>query len=48
MEVKRLEKLDHEWVKLIFEAKDLGLSIQDVKEFFLNQSKVTVKEIPLK
>lgn len=48
MEVKLLDKLDQECVKLIFEAKELGLSIRDVEEFFLNQPKQTAKEISLK
>lgn len=48
MGVKRLNRLDGEWVKLILEAKKLGLSTQEVKEFFLNQAKQTEKEILVK
>ncbi|SIS42862.1 anti-repressor SinI family protein [Salimicrobium flavidum] len=28
-----MEKLDREWVELLQEAKDLGLSLEDVKKF---------------
>ncbi|MGG0554901.1 anti-repressor SinI family protein [Priestia aryabhattai] len=28
-----VEGLDQEWVKLIREAKELGISVRDVKEF---------------
>lgn len=45
---KRLEGLDQDWVKLISEAKELGLSIQDVEEFLLNHIKQTAKEISFK
>lgn len=30
------EKLDEEWMKLIKEAKDAGLTVQDVRRFFMN------------
>ncbi|WP_234987261.1 anti-repressor SinI family protein [Bacillus sinesaloumensis] len=43
-----MEGLDQDWVKLISEAKELGLSIQDVEEFLLNHIKQTAKEISFK
>ncbi|WP_313799965.1 anti-repressor SinI family protein [Cytobacillus sp.] len=33
--------LDQEWVKLILEAKRLGLSIEEVKNFLLRNLKAT-------
>jgi len=31
-------KLDIEWIQLIFEAKELGLTIEQIKEFINQQS----------
>ncbi|WAA13315.1 anti-repressor SinI family protein [Fervidibacillus halotolerans] len=45
--VKTLEKLgslDMEWVRLIKEAKEIGLTIDDVKTFFHSESKSLIKE----
>lgn len=30
--------LDQEWVKLILEAKELGLSLEEIKDFFKKNS----------
>ncbi|MEH6853937.1 anti-repressor SinI family protein [Priestia megaterium] len=34
-----VEELDQEWVKLIREAKELGISVQDIKEFLQENKK---------
>lgn len=31
-----MDELEQEWIQLIFEAKKAGLSIEEVREFFLN------------
>ncbi|UOR11637.1 DNA-binding anti-repressor SinI [Halobacillus amylolyticus] len=36
-ETKVHEQLDHEWIKLMEEAKHLGLSIEEVKHFILGE-----------
>nr|WP_102273490.1 anti-repressor SinI family protein [Cytobacillus massiliigabonensis] len=33
--------LDQEWVKLILEAKRLGLSVEEVRDFLLRNLKAT-------
>jgi len=33
-----VEVIDQEWMALILEAKDLGLSIEAVRDFLANQS----------
>ncbi|WP_084309285.1 anti-repressor SinI family protein [Alkalihalobacterium bogoriense] len=33
MEMKTFEVLDQEWITLIHEAKQLGLTIRDIKEY---------------
>ncbi|MEB1808115.1 MAG: anti-repressor SinI family protein [Bacillaceae bacterium] len=33
--------LDHEWVELMKEAKDLGMSKDEVRSFFLKTEKAT-------
>ncbi|TWI58119.1 anti-repressor SinI family protein [Halalkalibacter nanhaiisediminis] len=32
--IDKKEKLDYEWVNLILEAKQLGLTIEDIKDYF--------------
>lgn len=39
-EYKRM--LDKEWMKLILEAKQLGLTIEEIKEFLERESNRTV------
>ncbi|WP_139343019.1 anti-repressor SinI family protein [Fictibacillus arsenicus] len=34
MDSKTIEKVDEEWVRLIQEAKEQGLSMEDVRIFF--------------
>ncbi|MDN3017628.1 anti-repressor SinI family protein [Paenibacillus sp. BSR1-1] len=36
---RKLDVIDEEWLGLILEAKELGLSLEEVREF-LNQSQV--------
>ena len=48
MGVITLEELELEWVQLIFEAKEIGLSIGDVREFLLSQLHETKIEFSLK
>lgn len=31
--IDKKEKLDYEWVNLILEAKQLGLTIEDIKDY---------------
>ncbi|WP_084783348.1 anti-repressor SinI family protein [Bacillus dakarensis] len=39
------EQLDQEWIELMKEARDLGISIQEVKDYFQrNSAKLTEKE----
>ncbi len=35
----RSQKIDREWLRLIIEAKQLGLSIDDVRRFFEESNK---------
>lgn len=36
-------ELDHEWVELILEALELGISADEIKEFFSKKSTSTVR-----
>ncbi|MGG3467806.1 anti-repressor SinI family protein [Neobacillus pocheonensis] len=36
---RKMEVIDEEWLALIFEAKELGLSLDEVREF-LNQNQL--------
>lgn len=39
------EQLDQEWVELMKEARDLGISIQDLRDYFQNnRAELTAKE----
>ncbi|MGG3942099.1 anti-repressor SinI family protein [Peribacillus psychrosaccharolyticus] len=40
-----MAELDQEWIQLIVDAKELGLSIDDIREFFLYQQKEAKKEV---
>ncbi|MFE8697528.1 anti-repressor SinI family protein [Cytobacillus sp. FJAT-53684] len=40
-----MEKLDQEWIQLIFEAMEIGLNVEDIREFFLRQLDENRKEI---
>ncbi|MGO4888325.1 anti-repressor SinI family protein [Anaerobacillus sp. MEB173] len=40
METKLDEKLDQEWLTLIYQAKALGLTIEEVREFLNGNSNV--------
>ncbi|MFS2174018.1 DNA-binding anti-repressor SinI [Priestia megaterium] len=40
--LKEDEKVDSEWISLIEEAYDLGLSIAEVKEFIYSKQKESV------
>lgn len=33
MVIEQMEKIDNEWLALILEAKELGLSVDEVREF---------------
>ena len=41
MKTNMLGHLDHEWMELVKEARDLGLSVEQVKEFLLVNSSQT-------
>jgi Anti-repressor SinI len=44
--VKRVtndEELDNEWVQLILEALEVGISVEEIKEFFSQKRPSTVK-----
>jgi hypothetical protein len=44
--VKRVtndEELDNEWVQLILEALEVGISVEEIKEFFSKKRPSTVK-----
>lgn len=34
MEAKTLEQLEQEWIQLISEAKEMGLTIDEIQQFF--------------
>ncbi|WP_256358252.1 anti-repressor SinI family protein [Bacillus sp. sid0103] len=34
----KVDVIDQEWIALILEAKDLGLSIEAVRDFLVNKS----------
>ncbi|MEK3799146.1 anti-repressor SinI family protein [Peribacillus sp. FSL H8-0477] len=40
-----MAELDQEWIQLIVDAKELGLSIDDIREFFLYQQEEAKKEV---
>ncbi|MBV7506361.1 anti-repressor SinI family protein [Bacillus sp. sid0103] len=38
MTESKVDVIDQEWIALILEAKDLGLSIEAVRDFLVNKS----------
>jgi DNA-binding transcriptional MerR regulator len=37
--IEKMEKeLDNEWLELILEARDLGLTVKEIKEFLVQNS----------
>ncbi|MFZ3589647.1 anti-repressor SinI family protein [Bacillus sp. DJP31] len=38
---KEFGKLDQEWIDLILEALDMGMSVQEIETFLHNQNQVT-------
>ncbi len=37
------EELDNEWLQLIMEAKDIGIQLDEIRKFFLNNRKLFVE-----
>jgi DNA-binding transcriptional MerR regulator len=35
---KTEEKLDNEWLELILEARDIGMTVEEIKEFLVQNS----------
>jgi DNA-binding transcriptional MerR regulator len=41
-----IEELDSEWIQLINEAKNIGMNLQDIREFLRNGKDYLIQENP--
>lgn len=41
-----IEELDSEWIQLINEAKNIGMNLQEIREFLRSEKEYLIQENP--